>query len=347
MPTFRSIARKWQTSRLFRLVVACVVIWFVCGVGYWWFECAAAPADCDTLPLALVEMFVLLVANEIMTVPHSAGGMAAALVAALCSVVIAAVLVAEIASIFIESRLYGKEGVYKVDFSDHIIVCHAGPSLPDVIKELTSEQQAVRQEVAIVSTERPEVPLSDYVQWVKGDPTEDETLHRAGVEKARAAIVLCADMAEPVTSDSENILTALAIESLNGEVHTCVELIDEKNRKHLKHADVDEVICVGELSKKLSIQSVLNPGLSRMIGDLLSFDHTEEFYRVLVPEDCVGHDFGEALNWFFANHGAILVAIQRGERYTLAASNDRPLEEEDIAIIVAEEFPKGLKAPTR
>ncbi|MFO7945323.1 MAG: NAD-binding protein, partial [Armatimonadota bacterium] len=288
MPVFRGLASKWHGSRLFRLVSICVLAWFLCGVAYWWFEYCAAPVECETLPVALVEMLVLLSANEIMTVPKSTGGMATAVLAALLSVILVAALIAEIAAVFIASTFYKKEGTDRVALRDHILVCHAGPSLPDVIKELTSKQQAVQRDVAIISMEPPGVSLTDRVQWVRGDPTHEAILERAGIECARAAIIFCRDMSDPVMSDSENLLTALAIESRNPDVYTCVELIDERKRKHFRHAEVDEVICVAELSKRLSVQSVLNPGLSRMICDLLSFDHTEEIYRVLIPAQCVG-----------------------------------------------------------
>ncbi len=345
MPVFRGLVSKWHGSRLFRLVVICVVAWFLCGVAYWWFEYCVAPGECATLPVALVEMLVLLSANEIMTVPKSSGGMATAVLAALLSVILVAALIAEIASVFIASTFYKKQGTDQVTLRDHILVCHDAPSLPDVIRELTSKQQAVPRDVAIISEEHPGVPLTDQVQWVKGDPTHEEILQRARIDDAKAAIILSGDMSDPVMSDSENLLTALAIESRNPDVYTCVELLDEKKRKHFRHADVDEVICVGELSKRLSVQSVLNPGLSRMICDLLSFDHTEEIYRVLLPTPCIGMDFGEALDWFFQERGAILLAIQHNTEYTLAASNRRPLAEDDVAIIVAEEFPRGLRTP--
>ena len=338
----RMVIKMWHKSRIMRLLVLCVTAWLMAAVAFWLFESKASDAAFGSLGQTMTETLVLLITGGFLEAPTTTGGMTAALVTCLFSIIFVALLTAEVAALFVESRLF-KRGERRVNISNHVIVCNAGPSLDTVIRELTSKDHAQQQKIVVICQDEPACAAHDAVHWIGGDATDDEVLNRACVATARAAIVLASDRNDPVASDSRNILAALAVESANPRVHTCVELIDPANRKHLRHAGVDETICAGEIASKLAVQTVLNPGLSRMLVDLMSFDENEELYRVEVPEEYGGLSFGEALARFYGEHRAVLVAIEREGHHIMAPTDEVSLAADDVVFLVANRFPPGLK----
>jgi len=107
----------------------------------------------------------------------------------------------------------------------------------------------VRQQRGIVILhDSEEKPFRDErVEFIRGDPSQDENLRRAGVMKANSVIVLT-DFTKTVNeADAEALMVILAVESLNREVHTCVQIMSSANRRHLERAHADEIICIDQV----------------------------------------------------------------------------------------------------
>jgi len=340
------LGRAWHQSRLVKLLLMSILALFIASYIFYLFEQQAPASEYHSYPQALRGIIILLVSGFDIDAPLTSGGFAAAVLCLLFGLIVVATLTAEVASIYVEGRLLRKKGIRQVNKKDHIIVCNTGPHLSMVIEQLTSDQVPVRRPIIIISEEEPEGLVDgEQVFWVYGDPSEDAVLHKASVEHARTAIILSADTQDPAASDAHNILTALAIEAINGDVYTCVELMNESNKKHLHHANVDEVVCIGEVGAKLVVQSALNPGLANLLGDLLSFDENGEFYRCAMPLTSHGKSFRDALVHLYDEHGAVLVALERGGEHILKQESDVTVQAGDVGVILANEMPPGLKAP--
>ena len=83
----------------------------------------------------------------------------------------------------------------------------------------------------------------ERVEFIKGDPSQDESLIRAGIERADNVIVLSDCTKGANDADAEALMVVLAVESLNRKVHTCVQFMNSSSRVHLEHAHADEIIC--------------------------------------------------------------------------------------------------------
>ena len=247
----------------------------------------------------------------------------------------------------VERRMSGGRIMKQVKLKDHILVCGWTSSTPKVLEELTSKDIKTRRKIVVLADLEKNPLERDDIGFVKGDPTRDGDLIRAGIMNANTAII-------PLDRNSDNpdaraILTALAVESLNRSVYTCVELQHPENEKHLRHAGVDEIVCLGRLSQNLIVHSSLKHGLSRLFSELVTHNYGHEFYKILVPRRFVGESFPQALKRLIEEEGVILAAVERKTTnedgntsmdIRVNPGHDFVLEEGDNMFVIASEEPQ-------
>lgn len=222
-----------------------------------------------------------------------------------------AILTAKITSSFMEFMARGGIMRKKIDFSEHILICGWNYQGERVISELLSPNQKQHVQIAILADDD-RCPVSDLrVEFMKGDPTQDRDLLRAGVMRANSVIILTDFTKGPNEADAEALMVVLAIKSLNRRVHTCVQLVNSANRSHLQRALADEIICLDQLGGNLAVASALNHGLSHILSDLLTFEIGSEFYRIdgHMSSQLVGKEFAEAVQTLVQRR-VILLAVE-------------------------------------
>lgn len=236
------------------------------------------------------------------------------------------------------------ENMSQVNLKDHIVICGWSETAAGIIKQLHAEDIGERRQVVLIDQHLDHSPVDDpFVYFVQGDPTNDETLRRACLESAETAIVLADwSLDDPGLRDAKSTLTTLAIESLNGSVYTVVELMRHENRRHLERAQVDEPICVSDLSQRLLVHASLNHGLSLLFSDILTFGEGSEVYKVAVPPGLAGKSFRNAVQTISDQFESILMALDRDNKILCNPRNEVQLESTDYLFVLAEEYPTAL-----
>ena len=233
------------------------------------------------------------------------------IVGMLVSITFIAVVTAKITSLLIEFIRRGGSMAKKVNFSGHTVICGWNFQGERIVEELLSANQKQQQGIVILHDSE-ERPLKDErVEFIKGDPSQDEDLIRAGVMRADSVIVLTDFTKGTNEADAAALMVVLAIESLNRAVHTCVQIMNSANRVHLERAHTDEIICLDEVGGNLAVASALNHGVSRIVAELLTFNLGSEFYRYdqSLSDRLVGKEFTEAVQLLAQQH-IILLAIE-------------------------------------
>jgi Trk K+ transport system NAD-binding subunit len=189
------------------------------------------------------------------------------------------------------------------DLRDHVVICNCNEKVRRIVAELHGSSQGAPEIVLLVQDEalwrdnpRWHPPAADdgeaprfYV--VHGCATEVEALSRARIAKARAAIIL-ADPRQGQLADPRSTLVAIAIERQNPQVHTVMELISSQNRIHVRSSEVNEIICLGEITEKLIAQSCISPGVKQVFDHLLSSAaSTNQLFVLPLPEELAGSSF--------------------------------------------------------
>ena len=218
-----------------------------------------------------------------------------------------------LASRFVQSVILRGAGMGTFKRSGHLVICGWNSQGAEIVRELLAKEVEESRPIVILAqlTTDP-YPEDDRVTFIRGNPTSTEDLRRAGVERAEGAIVV-ADATSTSSAaddmDARTLLTVLAIETLNPNCYTCVEVVRSENRQHFARAKADELVVSAEMTGALLASSAKTHGLSRLVSDLLTHPEGMEFYRVNLPPSLVGRTVGEAIRLLKAQHDTLLVGV--------------------------------------
>lgn len=216
-------------------------------------------------------------------------------------------------------------------YADHVIICGWNATARDLIAELSTDDYKAK---LVLLCDRERNPASDAVYFVRGTPTNEADLRRAGIDTAMTAIVCPTDGSDE--ADMSSILTVLAIETIAPQVRTVVEVNNPDHVAHFRRAEVDEVMVTSKLASHLLARSALYPGLSELITDLVSGGEGSELYRVELPEEVVGFSIDDVSALLRKEHGATLLAVNRDGHTFSNLATDFRFETGDDLIVVAE-----------
>jgi voltage-gated potassium channel len=223
-----------------------------------------------------------------------------------------AIMGAKIVTFYVDLSIRGGRIMKRVNHKNHIIICGWNSQGHNIINQLLSPDIAEKRPIVILANLEKKPVDEDRVDFVSGDPTREEDLKRAGIMNADTAIVLTE--LDPysqgaVNPDAQAVLITLAIETLNRDVYTCVQLVNSEYKKHLEHVHVDEYICMDHLSGNLMVASALNHGLSWILNELLEFTSGSEFYKIKVPDGFADMNFRQ-LAKILHDEDIILMAVE-------------------------------------
>ncbi|MEN9251004.1 MAG: NAD-binding protein [Thermostichales cyanobacterium BF4_bins_65] len=201
----------------------------------------------------------------------------------------------------------------------HIVICGWNRNGHVIIQELQSE--AKLQHLPIVIVAEFSQPIEQELSGVDrtrlyfhtGDYTRLDVLEAIGIRYASQAILL-ADSTRPRSDqdrDARTVLAALTIERLNGEIHTCAQLLDRRNDVQLRAAGVEDVVVGDEMTSYLIATSARNQGLSDVLAELMTVQVGNQFYKISLPANWVNASFLEASQRLKKDHDAILIAVER------------------------------------
>ncbi len=249
----------------------------------------------------------------------------------LFGVAIVATMTGALVGLVIDFLLKEGQGMGASGYRDHIVICGWNSTARDLVSELSSD--AYKAEIVLLhDVERN--PAGDGVYFVRGLPSNEADLKRAGIENARSAIVCPVDGSNE--ADMASILTVLAIETLAPRVRTVVEVNNPDHVPHFRRANVDEVMVTSRLAAHLLARSALYPGLSELVTDLVSGGEGSELYRVELPDECVGQSIDFVSAMIRKKHGATLLAVTRNGHTFSNPGTDFMFEMNDDLIVVAE-----------
>ena len=233
---------------------------------------------------------------------------------------------------------------------DHIVICGWSSKGPEILRELHAPEVMDKRPVVVLA-DRETLPLKDpLTTFIRGKPTSAEDLTRAGVCRAQCAIILADDTdtsASPDDIDARTLLTTLAVESVNPDCYTCVEVIRSENRDHFQRTKADELVVSAELAGALLAGSATTHGLSRLVSDLVTHPEGTEFYRIKPPKDVIGLRFPEAMQVMKQEHDAVLMAVFNGDgSYIINPDKDHTLDaEHDVLVITCSLSHLALEDP--
>ena len=201
---------------------------------------------------------------------------------------------------------------------DHIIICNWTNKSDLLVKELHDPSLTNKRPIIVVTEKPQDVPDFEEdetyrgIMIVKGNPSHEETLKRAGIESA-TTIILLADESLGDGADTKTIMTAIAIDHITTKIHVVAEVLSSSNLPYLEYTFVNEVICLELLTERLLAQSCLTPGVSYIFSDLLTQSKdTNEIYIEQIPNKYIGKSFQELRKAIVSMEGKDVILIGLG-----------------------------------
>ena len=182
---------------------------------------------------------------------------------------------------------------------DHIIICNWTKKSDLLVKELHNPSVEKKRPIIVITENPQDVPDFEEdetyrgIMIVKGNPSNENSLKRDGIESA-ATVIILADEKLADVADTKTIMTAIAIDHISPDIHVVAEVLSSNNMPYLAYTFVNEIICLELLTERLLAQSCLTPGVSFIFSDLLTqSSDTNEIYVEDIPPNYIGRTFQE------------------------------------------------------
>lgn len=249
--------------------------------------------------------------------PLTSLGRAMAILAILFGMITMSLVTASISSAFVERRLREERGLGEIRSKGHIVICGWNKRGRRLI-ELISELKGSSVEIVLVNELSEEDMLEVMygmrkrarIKFIKGDHTSEATLRRANISNASVAFILSDIYSQKGSAnlDERSALATLTIKSIEPKVKICAEVVDPENRQHLLRAGADEIIVHGEYVEQILAYSLINPGISDVMRELVVSEKMR-IHLLDIPKDFVGRSFSELSEYLKETNKAILIGI--------------------------------------
>ena len=252
-------------------------------------------------------------------VPITIGGRIVGILMMVLGVAIVGMVTGRIASFLVDKQIKARGGLIVLERKKgHFVVCGWKNELETILKNILKVNSDLSpSDLVLVNDTDPEeidhirsIPGFKTIKYIKGDYIDEKVLHRANIKTASTALVL-ADASRKFSVqevDSRTVMAIITIDSMNKNIYTCAELIDEKFEKYLKLANCDEIILSREYSRILIANAASASGVSHIAADLLSPEKgsllTYDF-----PAVFIGKTFYELKNYLENEYGYILIGL--------------------------------------
>jgi voltage-gated potassium channel len=220
-------------------------------------------------------------------------------------------------------------GIVELDLSNHVVVLGYSPGRTErIISELTAEGG---MRIALCAWEEvPAHPLPDVaeVHFIRGDLTNADVMRRAGVDRARTALIDGRD-------DNESLAIAVAVDHSNPDIHMVAALRDLGRCEHFGYVNPG-VQCVQWHMPYLLSEEATDPGITEVYQAMMSAGGHGNTYSVTLPDGFANATFGDCQTHFGRTFGATLLAVRDGGGMAVSPAWDRQLDAGTVLYYVAD-----------
>ena len=231
----------------------------------------------------------------------------------------------------IEGQLAGVYGRRKMkkkieQLQDHIIVCGAGRVGRQVLYRLRKEG------AKCVVIEQEEDLANQFIEEgflvINSDATQDETLKKACIDKAKGLIAA-------LPEDALNVFVTLSAKGLNPSIHVVARMDQLESEKKLLRAGADKVISPAILGGWRMAMSILKP-ISVEYMDTVIHDHNIEIEMEELRIDQGSCLVGKTLltSGIKQQTGAMVLAILRDDKVISNPSAAEEILQGDLLIVI-------------
>lgn len=243
-------------------------------------------------------------------------------------------IVGSLAQIMFEGQIQRIMGRKKVEkqieaLTGHYIICGFGRIGSLICKEFKAN--GLKFVIIEKSAEAAERLEEDGYLYMKGDATLDETLLKAGINRAKGLISV-------VTSDTENVYITLTARGLNPDLYIMSRSGEEGSDIKLKRAGANKVVSPYTIGGNRMAQSILRPNVVDFIEIATGHEHLElQMEEINIPAHSAF--VGETLvsSGFRKEIGVIIVGIKNCHgKMIFNPHSQTKIDEHDTLIVLGD-----------
>ncbi len=259
-------------------------------------------------------------------VPRTSLGRIIALETIILGIVAFTLFISTVAEFFVTHTLrrYMGLGVSRVRRADVIVVGYN-----EICRETVNEIKRNAKELNIVwiMDRRPRTPPED-IDYIVGDPTEEHTLLRAGIRKAKSLIVC-------LLNDARALHVVLMAKRLNRDLNIITLASTKKTQELLKEAGANVVVPLRVVGRALAT-ALFGEGISQMLETVAEATVGTEIIEIPVDSTTDGKtvdDVVKSLEDRDRKHRYLPMMVSREGRITTIRSGDRVHRGDKVLIL--------------
>ncbi len=242
-------------------------------------------------------------------------------------------------------------GKMKYTGKNHIILIGWSDKSKSAIDEIFKSDESM--DIVMIDNLEKAPMVDERLFYVRGDATDEETLFRANLPKAKGVIIFADQITQdnyatkdPLLVDGKTLLVATAITSIeektNTSIHVTAEVINQRHIRLFERVKVDEFIPTQEMISHAAVRSLFSHGVTHMYSELMSTQYEEAMYEI--PKQDEWRTYRDA---FIAllNKGATLVA-DRGDLHINQRLDERIPDDAQLFVICDKETLSQLNSKT-
>ncbi|MHA1278213.1 MAG: potassium channel family protein [Candidatus Helarchaeota archaeon] len=264
--------------------------------------------------------------------PLTVGGQVLAIVLAFFGVLLISLTLATIMETIIQTNYFVKRKFKKMmrKMDELILICGYNERIKILIDELRTEGLKF---VLINKESMPDDWNSKEAPYFEGDPTNDQVLLEAGVQRAKKALISLND-------DGDTLLAILSIQALNNNCYTIAEVQSYDNVQHFKRINCSQIICQEEIIGKILNITLLLPNLFGAYNELISMKGNE-IYLIENIKAYENKIFEDVLHQIKEEYDALLIGFIRQSKTILNPKLHEKIQKGDHLLVISETFIKS------
>ncbi len=243
---------------------------------------------------------------------------------------------AELTSLLVEGQLKNIIKFKKMDkeiatLDSHFIICGIGSTAKHIVEEFTKTDTPFV--VVDNSTEKCEALLEDYpgLLYLDEDPTEDETLEKIGIKKAKGLIA-------SLGNDHENLYTVITARNLNDNLKIISEVIEPNAKEKIIRAGADETVSPNHIGGLRIASVMIRPTVVGFLDTLLRGTGTVRFEEITLSKGSklLGKQFKDSQEAEETGLSIVAIKKQGAEDYVCNPTADVTMEAGDALVTLGE-----------
>ncbi|RSL31893.1 potassium channel protein [Salibacterium salarium] len=260
--------------------------------------------------------------------PTTTIGRLAAMILILFGIGFVLFFVTNLASATVNEKRRWQKGTLSSSFHDHYIIVNWNERSRQFIEQI--QRAYPTRSVILIDDTLSDSPFynSNSLQFIKGNPSFQETLKQANIRKARALVITAGLEETEQSADAQSILTLLTAKHYCDDIYIAVELLTSEQLPNARHAGADEIIASNIISSLLMTESLEQQGIAETITLLLDVEASPFLRSIPCPDEWVGNTFKEVSRQVYED-SKLLLGISKDGQTTLNPEGSTVIHEDD------------------